>query len=40
MFVLEIVPVQRHMGLNDVGMVAWLMVLRIVEYPEVRIITS
>ena len=33
---LEMVQVQRGAGGNDVGMVAWLMVLKTVEYPEVR----
>merc|ERR1719203_536446 len=33
---LELVPVQRGAGANDVGMVVWLMVLHTVEYPEGR----
>ena len=33
---LEMVQVQRGVGANDVGMVAWLMVLKTVEYPEVN----
>lgn len=32
---LELVPISRSAGANDVGMVAWLMNLRTVEYPEV-----
>ena len=34
---LELVQVNRGAGANDVGMVAWLMVLKTVEYPNVRI---
>jgi len=37
---LELVQVQRGAGANDVGMVAWLMVLKTVEYPEVSHETS
>ena len=33
---LELVQMNRGAGANDVGMVAWLMVLKTVEYPEVR----
>ena len=33
---LELVQVNRRAGSNDVGMVAWLMVLKTVEYPEGR----
>jgi acetyl-CoA carboxylase / biotin carboxylase 1 len=33
---LELVQLNRRAGSNDVGMVAWLMVLRTVEYPEGR----
>jgi len=33
---LEMVQVQRGAGSNDVGMVAWLMVLKTVEYPDGR----
>merc|ERR1719410_2144767 len=33
---LEMVEVQRGAGANDVGMVAWLMTLYTVEYPEGR----
>ena len=32
---LELVQTQRKAGLNDVGMVAWLMTLKTCEYPEV-----
>jgi len=32
---LEMVQVQRGAGANDVGMVAWLMILKTKEYPEV-----
>lgn len=32
---LELVQMNRGAGANDVGMVAWLMVLKTVEYPEV-----
>lgn len=32
---LELVEVSRQAGLNNVGMVAWLMVLKTVEYPNV-----
>lgn len=34
---LELVQMNRGAGANDVGMVAWLMVLKTVEYPEVRL---
>ncbi len=34
---LEILQVNRGAGANDVGMVAWLMVLNTVEYPNVRL---
>ena len=33
---LELVQVNRRAGPNDVGMVAWLMVLKTVKYPEGR----
>jgi acetyl-CoA carboxylase/biotin carboxylase 1 len=33
---LELVQANRGSGANDVGMVAWLMVLKTVEYPEGR----
>lgn len=33
---LELVQVQRRAGSNDVGMVAWLMTLKTIEYPEGR----
>eukprot|EP00978_Attheya_sp_CCMP212_P005428 scaffold12189_cov51-Attheya_sp.AAC.2 len=33
---LELIQVQRGAGANDVGMVAWLMVLKTVEYPNGR----
>jgi acetyl-CoA carboxylase/biotin carboxylase 1 len=33
---LELVQVQRSAGGNNVGMVAWLMTLKTVEYPQVR----
>ena len=33
---LELVQMNRRAGSNDVGMVAWLMVLKTVEYPEGR----
>jgi acetyl-CoA carboxylase/biotin carboxylase 1 len=33
---LELVQMNRGAGANDVGMVAWLMVLKTVEYPQVR----
>ena len=33
---LELVQMQRGAGANDVGMVAWLMILKTVEYPEGR----
>jgi len=33
---LELVPIQRRAGCNDVGMVAWLITLKTVEYPNVR----
>lgn len=33
---LELVQSQRRAGLNDVGMVAWLMTLKTFEYPQVR----
>lgn len=33
---LELVPVNRGAGANDVGMVAWVMTLKTVEYPEGR----
>ena len=33
---LELVQMNRRAGTNDVGMVAWLLVLKTVEYPEVR----
>lgn len=33
---LELVQTNRGAGANDVGMVAWLMVLKTVEYPEGR----
>jgi acetyl-CoA carboxylase/biotin carboxylase 1 len=33
---LELVQMNRGAGANDVGMVAWLMVLKTVEYPEGR----
>lgn len=33
---LELVPVNRGAGANDVGMVAWLLQLKTVEYPNVR----
>ena len=33
---LELVQINRGAGANDVGMVAWLMVLKTVEYPNVR----
>ena len=36
---LEMVQMNRGAGANDVGMVAWLMVLKTVEYPEVRRMT-
>jgi acetyl-CoA carboxylase/biotin carboxylase 1 len=32
---LELIQTQRRAGANDVGMVAWLMTLKTVEYPEV-----
>ena len=32
---LELHQVNRGAGANDVGMVAWLMVLKTVEYPNV-----
>ena len=32
---LELVQVNRGAGANNVGMVAWLMVLKTVEYPNV-----
>ena len=35
---LELAQINRGAGANDVGMVAWLMVLKTVEYPNVRII--
>ena len=35
---LELMQVNRGAGANDVGMVAWLMVLKTVEYPEVRMV--
>jgi hypothetical protein len=31
------VQINRGAGANDVGMVAWLMVLKTVEYPNVRL---
>lgn len=34
---LELVEVNRRAGANNVGMVAWLMVLKTVEYPNVSI---
>jgi acetyl-CoA carboxylase / biotin carboxylase 1 len=34
---LELIPTARGAGANDVGMVAWLVVLKTVEYPNVRI---
>lgn len=37
---LELVPTTRGAGANDVGMVAWLVVLKTVEYPNVRILSS
>jgi acetyl-CoA carboxylase / biotin carboxylase 1 len=37
---LEVEHVNRGAGANDVGMVAWLMVLKTVEYPNVRIAYS
>jgi acetyl-CoA carboxylase / biotin carboxylase 1 len=33
--ILELVPTSRGAGANDVGMVAWLVVLKTVEYPNV-----
>jgi acetyl-CoA carboxylase/biotin carboxylase 1 len=33
---LELVQVNRGAGANNVGMVAWLVVLKTVEYPNVR----
>ena len=33
---LELQQIHRGAGANDVGMVAWLMVLKTVEYPNVR----
>lgn len=33
---LEMVQIQRSAGMNDVGMVAWLMVIKTVEYPDGR----
>ena len=33
---LELHQIHRGAGANDVGMVAWLMVLKTVEYPNVR----
>jgi len=33
---LELVQMSRGAGANDVGMVAWLMILKTVEYPEGR----
>lgn len=33
---LELVQMNRRAGANDVGMVAWLMVLKTVEYPQGR----
>jgi acetyl-CoA carboxylase/biotin carboxylase 1 len=33
---LELIQMNRRAGTNDVGMVAWLLVLKTVEYPEVR----
>ena len=35
---LELLQVGRGAGANDVGMVAWLMVLKTVEYPNVSIL--
>ena len=32
---LELVPIQRRAGCNDVGMVSWLITLKTVEYPNV-----
>jgi acetyl-CoA carboxylase / biotin carboxylase 1 len=34
---LELVNVSRRAGLNDVGMVAWAVTLKTVEYPNVRL---
>jgi acetyl-CoA carboxylase/biotin carboxylase 1 len=34
---LELVPIQRRAGSNDVGMVSWLITLKTVEYPNVRL---
>jgi acetyl-CoA carboxylase/biotin carboxylase 1 len=34
---LELVQESRGAGANDVGMVAWVMILKTVEYPQVRI---
>jgi acetyl-CoA carboxylase/biotin carboxylase 1 len=34
---LELVQESRGAGANDVGMVAWVMFLKTVEYPQVRI---
>jgi acetyl-CoA carboxylase/biotin carboxylase 1 len=35
---LELVNVSRRAGLNDVGMVAWAVTLKTVEYPNVRFV--
>lgn len=37
---LELVQMHRGAGANDVGMVAWLMVLKTVEYPNVSFLLS
>jgi hypothetical protein len=37
---LELVQMHRGAGANDVGMVAWLMVLKTVEYPSVSFLFS
>lgn len=37
---LELASVDRRAGLNDVGMVAWLVTLKTVEYPNVRTSTT
>ena len=34
---LELINVTRRAGLNDVGMVAWAVTLKTVEYPNVRL---
>lgn len=35
---LELIQMNRKAGMNDVGMVAWLVVLKTVEYPNVSFI--